>query len=72
MLRTLTTQSIEADHALLAGSWLARITGQLLADLQAEGIVDPLGEPVTLAAVLHDLFTLAGAPVPRDIRERIG
>ena len=72
MATTTMTQSIDTDHGLLAGGWLARIAGQLVADMQAEGIVDPLGEPLTLVAVLHDLFTIAGAPVPAEIQHHIG
>lgn len=62
----------EATIELLSGGWLARVAGRLVDDMKGAGIEDPLGEPLTLAAVLHDLFTLAGSQAPADIRERIG
>jgi hypothetical protein len=33
---------------------------------------DPLGQQLTLAAVLADLLTLADAPVPPEINPRLG
>jgi hypothetical protein len=52
--------------------WLESLADRLVASMQAEGIADPLAAPVTLAAVLSDLFTIAGADVPLAITERIG
>ncbi len=39
----------------------------LVADLAAEGIADPLAEPLTLAAVWHDLCHLTGEPLPSEV-----
>ena len=39
----------------------------LAADLAAEGIADPLAEPITLAALWHDLCRIAGEPLPSDV-----
>ncbi len=72
MLRTLTPDPTITDHELLAGGWLAHISRRLIATMQDEGVDDPLSAPVTLAAVLHDLFSLAGASVPTEIQAYIG
>ncbi len=36
----------------------------LCAELAADGVPDPLGQPFTLAALWHDLATIAGEDVP--------
>src|SRR5688572_749326 len=64
--------AVEATVETLGAGWLARICDRLVAEMEGAGIDDPMSEPLTLAAVLHDLFTLAGSPVPAPIRERIG
>lgn len=53
-------------------AWLEALTDRLVAVMQADGVPDPLAAPVTLAAVLADLFTLAGAEVPAAITQRLG
>jgi hypothetical protein len=52
--------------------WLESLADRLVATMQAEGIADPLAAPVSLACVLADLFTLAGADTPSAISKRIG
>ncbi len=52
--------------------WLASLADRLVATIQAGGVADPLASPVTLAATLADLFTIAGADVPAAIAGRIG
>lgn len=39
----------------------------LAADLAAEGMADPLAEPITLAALWHDLCQLTGESLPNDV-----
>jgi len=74
MIATTTPPLIAVNHdtTLLAGGWLAHVAGRLVATMRADGIDEPLAQPVTLAAVLYDLFTLAGAPVPTEIQNHIG
>jgi len=72
MPATMTLDPTITDHELLAGGWLAHISRRLIGTMQDEGVDDPLSEPVTLAAVLADLFVLAGAPVPTEIQHHIG
>lgn len=52
--------------------WLESITDRLVATMQGEGIVDPLGAMVTVGAILADLFAIAGADLPTAIAARIG
>ncbi len=44
---------------------------QLVAELEADGVPDPLAQPFTLAAVAADLLRLAGEPLPLDIAARL-
>ena len=69
-MQTMTPTITEVD--MLSGGWLAILAGRLVAEMEGAGIEDPLGAPLTLAAVLHDLFTLSGSQVPAPIRERMG
>ncbi len=39
--------------------------------LEASGIPDPLLQPITVAAVLADLFTLAGMPITPDVESAL-
>jgi hypothetical protein len=57
----------ERAYREVAGWMLWKLTGQLLAELEAEGIEEPLGEPFTLACVLADLYRLADVRVPDRI-----
>ncbi len=66
------TTTTDTDAMLLAGGWLALLAGRLVAQLREGGCDDPLSEPLMLAAVLSDLFTLAGTVPPAEIRERVG
>ncbi|CAN5371999.1 hypothetical protein BH11ARM1_BH11ARM1_12730 [soil metagenome] len=43
----------------------------LIADLQADGVVSPLGEYFTLATIWHDLACIANEAVPADVSELI-
>jgi hypothetical protein len=52
--------------------WLAHLASRLVEMLRAEGITDPLSERLTLAAVLADLFALAGVAMPADVAAHIG
>ena len=73
MIATMTQPTaIPTDAMLLADGWLNRISDRLIATLREDGIENPLAEPVTLAAVLFDLYTLAGAPVPTEIEQHVG
>ncbi len=38
-----------------------------VAELEADGIPDPLAETFTLSAAMADLFRLAGEPLPLDV-----
>lgn len=44
----------------------------LVADLYAEGVEDPLAEPLTLAAVWADLCALAHEPLPPVVARYLG
>ena len=46
---------------------LTELVSAYLATLEDDGIPDPLGERLNLAAVLADLLTLAGEPLPPDV-----
>lgn len=46
---------------------IADLMGQLVADLEAEGIPAPLHQPLTLATVYADLARLAGEAVPPEV-----
>ena len=43
----------------------------LVAELRAEGIPDPLGQPLALWAVWADLCRLADEPTPREVAARL-
>ena len=55
----------------MARSDLTDLTGRYIDLLAAEGVPDPLGARLTVAVVLADLLSLAGAPVPRAIEDRL-
>lgn len=57
---------------IASGACLATLAGRLVAEMEAACVPEPLSQPVTVAAVLSDLFRLAGLSVPRDIADRIG
>lgn len=61
-----------ALDVLARAAWLVAAAGQIVADLREDGSPDPLAERLTLAAVLADLFRLAGLPVEREITELLG
>lgn len=63
---------IPTDAVQLADGWLNRISDRLIATLREDGITNPLGESLTLATILSDLYALAGAPVPSDIQDHVG
>ncbi len=52
--------------------WLESLVDRLVSTMHAGGVADPLATPVTLAATIADLFTIAGADVPAAIAGRIG
>ena len=73
MIATMTRPTpIPTDAMLLADGWLTRISDRLIATLREGGVENPLGEPFTLATILADIYTLAGAPVPTEIRQHVG
>ena len=73
MIATMTQPTpIPTDAMLLADGWLNRISDRLIATLRKGGVENPLSEPFTLAAILADIFALAGAPVPTEIQQHIG
>jgi len=43
----------------------------LVGELHAEGIPDPLGQPLALWAVWADLCRLAAEPTPREVAARL-
>ena len=43
------------------------IMAALVEELVEEGMADPLGEPLTLAALWADLARLGGEPLPTDV-----
>ena len=45
----------------------SRLVDEYTAAMLAEGIADPLGEQLTVAAVIADLCSLAGAEVPEMV-----
>lgn len=51
---------------------LGELTRSYLLALIEQGIADPLDAPLTLAAVVADLFGMAGAPLPPAVARRIG
>lgn len=53
-------------------AWLADLVARLVAELEDEGVTDPLAEPITLAAVLADLFRMIEAPVPASVATLVG
>ncbi len=46
---------------------LQQVVADYLAELQAEGISDPLGAELMVASILNDLFTISGESVPSAI-----
>lgn len=44
----------------------------LVDELRAEGIADPLAQPITLAALWDDLAVIAGEAPPASVREYLG
>ncbi len=48
---------------------LDRLAEAYVAELQSEGV--PVGVPIAAAAVLADLFALAGQPVPAYITQAL-
>ncbi len=75
MAATISPQMTIDDRELATAAYLAALAalaGQLVAVLRADGSDDPLSERLTLACVLHDLFTLAGVRPPSELRERVG
>ena len=50
---------------------LTELVSAYLATLEDDGIPDPLGERLNLAAVLADLLALAGEPLPAEIAARL-
>ena len=50
---------------------LTQLVTDYLAELQDGGVDDPLGTQLTVAAVLADLLTLAGEPLPAEIAARL-
>ena len=51
---------------------IAQLIRFYLLSLERDVVDDPLGQPFTLAAMLADLPSLAGAPVPPEIASRLG
>jgi hypothetical protein len=60
------------ELAAFALRWLAESIDTYLAHLVAEGIPDPLGQPLTLACVLADLCDFAYLEPPPAIAEHLG
>ena len=52
--------------------WLELIVDRLVAELCGAGIVDPLAQPFTLAAIVADLFALVESPLPPCVAELLG
>ncbi len=50
---------------------LTQLVTDYLAELQDGGVDDPLGTQLTVAAVLADLFSIAGEPTPSAIEEAL-
>ncbi len=49
---------------------LTQVVTDYLATL-ADDLDDPLGASLSVAAVLADLFTISGEPVPSEIEQRL-
>ena len=60
----------ERAYREVAGWILWKLTGQLMAELAAEGITEPLSERITLACVLSDLYRLAENRFLIELRQR--
>ncbi len=60
------------DAKTLAAGWLAVVVDRLVCELEDAGIVEPLAEPIMLAAVVADLFRLVEAPVPTSVAALVG
>ncbi len=54
-------------HTQPSGLDLAALSSRYVAMLEASEIPDPLLQPITVAAVLADLHTLAGIPIAANI-----
>ena len=50
---------------------LQQVVADYLAELQADGINDPLSAELMVASILSDLFTISGEPVPSAIEEAL-
>ena len=50
---------------------LTTLAERYVSDLEDAGIPDPLAERLAVAAVLADLLTLAGAPLPPALAARL-
>ena len=50
---------------------LEALSSRYVAMLEGAGVPDPLLQPLTVAAVLADLFTLAGMPMPTDVQSAL-
>ncbi len=50
-----------------AAAGLMFALGTLVAELRDAGVLDPLSQPVTLAAVIADLCRISGTPLPDDV-----
>ena len=50
---------------------LQQVVADYLAELQADGISDPLSAELMVASILSDLFTISGEPVPSAIEQRL-
>lgn len=53
-------------------TWLTLLVERYIRMLSAEDIPNPLGQQLTVGAVLSDLLSLAEAPTPAAIAELLG
>ena len=53
-----------APPAIAAPFTVAELMGRLVAELEAEEVIDPLAQRFTLAGIWSDLARLAGEPLP--------
>lgn len=51
---------------------LGEVVGAVVARMRREGVTNPLAQPVTMAALVADLYEAAGVPVPASVARLIG
>lgn len=73
MARTPKTWTAEIEFAQFhTAATIVHALGSIVAEMRADGIEEPLIQPVTLAAVMTDICRIVGTEVPSDVADVIG